>query len=84
MAVTLREITSGTVNAVLKLSVAPEQQRFVAPNAVSLAEALFGETVAVLQSPGLTGVNRGERRPLCREGGGASCDGTDETDRTVP
>ena len=41
--VTLREITSETVRAVIKLSVAAEQQGFVAPNAVSLAQALFSD-----------------------------------------
>lgn len=39
--VTLREITSDTVVSIIKLSVAPGQERFVAPNAVSLAQALF-------------------------------------------
>lgn len=39
--VTLREITAETVIAVVRLEVAPEQKRFVAPNAVSLAQALF-------------------------------------------
>ena len=39
--VTLREITADTVRAVLKLSVAPGQDKFVAPNAVSLSQALF-------------------------------------------
>lgn len=39
--VTLREITADTVLAVVRLSVADSQQRFVAPNAVSLAQALF-------------------------------------------
>jgi diamine N-acetyltransferase len=39
--VTLREITADTVIAVIKLSVAEEQKKFVAPNAVSLAQALF-------------------------------------------
>lgn len=39
--VTLREITADTVRAVIKLSVAESQQGFVAPNAVSLAQALF-------------------------------------------
>lgn len=39
--VTLREITAHTVRAVIKLSVAENQEGFVAPNAVSLAEALF-------------------------------------------
>ena len=43
MRVTLREITSETVRAVIKLAVAPEQQGFVAPNAVSLAQALFSD-----------------------------------------
>jgi diamine N-acetyltransferase len=43
MRVSLREITAGTVRQITKLSVAPEQQRFVASNAVSLAEALFNE-----------------------------------------
>jgi diamine N-acetyltransferase len=43
MAVTLREITSETVRAVTKLSVAESQQGFVAPNAVSLAQALFSD-----------------------------------------
>ena len=39
--VTLREITADTVRAVTKLSVAESQKGFVAPNAVSLAQALF-------------------------------------------
>jgi|APFre7841882724_1041349.scaffolds.fasta_scaffold15784_1 diamine N-acetyltransferase len=39
--VTLREITAATVRAVIKLSVTEYQNRFVAPNAVSLAQALF-------------------------------------------
>lgn len=39
--VTLREITADTVSAVIKLSVAESQKGFVAPNAVSLAQALF-------------------------------------------
>jgi len=41
--VTLREITSETVRAVIKLSVAESQKGFVAPNAVSLAQALFSQ-----------------------------------------
>ena len=40
--VTLRPITADTVIAVCALAVHPHQTRFVAPNAVSLAEALFG------------------------------------------
>lgn len=39
--VALVEITSETVRSVCRLAVAPAQSRFVAPNAVSLAEALF-------------------------------------------
>ena len=39
--VTLREITADTVRAVIKLAVTEYQNRFVAPNAVSLAQALF-------------------------------------------
>ncbi len=39
--VTLREITAETVRAVIKLAVTEYQNRFVAPNAVSLAQALF-------------------------------------------
>src|SRR5687767_3671027 len=42
-AVTLREITADTVRSVIRLSVRPDQQGFVAPNAVSLAQALFGK-----------------------------------------
>lgn len=40
-AVSLREITAQTVRAITDLVVAPEQSQFVAPNAVSLAQALF-------------------------------------------
>jgi diamine N-acetyltransferase len=39
--VTLREITAETVIPVIKLSVSDSQKRFVAPNSVSLAQALF-------------------------------------------
>jgi diamine N-acetyltransferase len=39
--VTLREITGETVRAVCRLEVAPEQRGFVAPNAVSIAQAHF-------------------------------------------
>ncbi len=41
--VTLREITADTVVAVIKLAVAEHQQNFVAPNAASLAQALFSD-----------------------------------------
>jgi diamine N-acetyltransferase len=39
--VTLREITAETVRKITDLEVRPDQRRFVAGNAVSLAEALF-------------------------------------------
>jgi diamine N-acetyltransferase len=39
--VELREVTAETVRAICRLSVAPDQIGFVAPNAVSFAEALF-------------------------------------------
>jgi len=39
--VTLREITADTVRAVINLAVTEYRNRFVAPNAVSLAQALF-------------------------------------------
>ena len=41
MLVTLREITAQTVRQITSLAVAPEQECYVASNAVSLAEALF-------------------------------------------
>jgi hypothetical protein len=41
MTVSLREITAGTVRRITDLAVTPDQQRFVASNAVSLAQALF-------------------------------------------
>ena len=44
MLVSLREITADTVRLITSLSVSPDQQGFVASNAVSLAEALFNET----------------------------------------
>jgi len=44
--VTLREITRETLEAVLKLRTAPGQERFVATNAVSIAQAHFYPDVA--------------------------------------
>jgi diamine N-acetyltransferase len=41
MLVSLREIDASTVRAITNLAVTPDQQGFVASNAVSLAEALF-------------------------------------------
>jgi diamine N-acetyltransferase len=40
-AVSLREINAATVRAICALEVAPDQRRFVAPNAWSIAEAHF-------------------------------------------
>jgi diamine N-acetyltransferase len=40
-AVTLREVTAKTVRAVCALEVAPEQRGYVAPNAISIAQAHF-------------------------------------------
>ena len=37
----LREITKDTVRAICNLKVASEQQKFIAPNAVSMAQAYF-------------------------------------------
>lgn len=39
--VTLREVTRETVRAICRLEVGPGQERFVAPNSVSIAEAYF-------------------------------------------
>ena len=41
MDVELREITSESVRAICELDVAADQRSFVAPNAVSIAEAHF-------------------------------------------
>jgi len=41
MTVELREVTGDTVREICRLSVAPGQENFVAPNAVSIAEAYF-------------------------------------------
>ena len=41
MNVSLREITAETVREITSLVVTPSQERFVASNAISLAEALF-------------------------------------------
>ena len=39
--VTLREVTAETVRAICALEVAPEQRGYVAPNAISIAQAHF-------------------------------------------
>ena len=44
--VTLREVTKDTVRSILALKVAPAQERFVAANAVSIAQAYFQREVA--------------------------------------
>jgi diamine N-acetyltransferase len=41
--VSLREITEDTVVAICKLKVSPAQESFVAPNAVSIAQAYFSK-----------------------------------------
>jgi len=41
VAVALREVTAPTVREVCKLAVSPDQQRFVAPSAMSIAHAYF-------------------------------------------
>ncbi len=41
VAVNLREITDDNLRAIMRLSVAPHQERFVAPNSVSIAEACY-------------------------------------------
>ena len=46
MTIALREITKHNLSDILKLKVAPEQERFVAPNAVSIAQAYFDREVA--------------------------------------
>jgi diamine N-acetyltransferase len=44
--VELREITSDTLREILRLKVAPEQEQFVANNAVSIAQAYFERETA--------------------------------------
>jgi hypothetical protein len=39
--VSLRAVTAETIRAIYSLKVAPDQEQFVAPNAVSIAEAYF-------------------------------------------
>ena len=39
----MREIDADTVRDICRLAVAPEQERFVAPNAVSIAQAHFSD-----------------------------------------
>ena len=41
--VTLKEITADTVRTICNLSVREDQKKFVAPNAVSIAQAYFSE-----------------------------------------
>jgi diamine N-acetyltransferase len=44
--VTLREVTKDTVRKIVGLKTTPDQERFVAPNAVSIAQAYFQRDVA--------------------------------------
>ena len=46
MTIALREVTKENLRDIFKLKVAPEQERFVAPNAVSIAQAYFDRDVA--------------------------------------
>ena len=39
--ISLREVTQKSLRSILRLKVAPHQENFVAPNAVSIAEAYF-------------------------------------------
>ena len=41
--ITLREVTAATIRAVASLRVAPEQEGYVAGNAVSIAQAYFAQ-----------------------------------------
>jgi diamine N-acetyltransferase len=41
--ISLREVTADTVRDICRLDVSAEQRRFVAPNAVSIAQAYFSE-----------------------------------------
>ncbi len=45
-AISLREITKENLRDILNLKVAPEQERFVASNAISIAQAYFDRDVA--------------------------------------
>ncbi|MFW9997005.1 MAG: GNAT family N-acetyltransferase [Candidatus Odinarchaeota archaeon] len=44
--ITLREVTRETVRTICRLDVAENQKKFVAPNAVSIAEAYFARDTA--------------------------------------
>lgn len=44
--VELREVTKATLRDILRLKVAPEQEKFVASNAVSIAQAHFNQDIA--------------------------------------
>lgn len=46
VSITLKEITKENLREVLKLKVAPEQERFVTTNPVSIAQAYFDRDVA--------------------------------------
>ena len=46
MTIALREITKENLRDIFRLKVAPEQERFVAPNADSIAQAYFDREVA--------------------------------------
>lgn len=46
MTLQLREVTRENLREILRLKVAPEQEKFVAPNAVSIAQAYFHRDTA--------------------------------------
>ncbi len=44
--ISLREITKGNLREIFRLKVAPDQERFVASNSISIAQAYFDRDVA--------------------------------------
>ena len=48
--ISLREITKENLREIFRLKVAPEQERFVASNAISIAQAYFDRDVAWLRA----------------------------------
>ena len=56
MTIELREITKANLREALQLKVAPGQEQFVAPNAVSIAQAYFDRDIAWFRA-----VHDGER-----------------------
>jgi diamine N-acetyltransferase len=70
MTIELREITAETVRRVTELEIAPEQQGYVSPNAVSIAEAYFEPKAwfrAIADGDELVGFVMVYRDPAARE-----------------